>query len=212
MNDIEYNRIRLKTLSLRYGGYVAWIIGAIFSYIGFTSESTGNWFWKALGIGLTLLVTVLELWLNDTNLSKLLSDKSTFGDILLAVGGCLSYIYDAYTNILGLCVLMLGITHPDLSHLDWSQLVVPVIAGIFLAGLPEPMIVTSYKNQPKKPQPNNQQNSQKQQQPGKHIKYQPRYKPQLGPVIMQTNPNDNIPKRSYPPESSYLQVISKQEQ
>jgi hypothetical protein len=213
--DLDYNRLILKCYSLRVGGGIAWIIGAIFSYIGFTSQSTGSVFWKTLGLGLTLLVTILELWLNDTKVSDLLSDKSTFGDILLFLGGCLSYVYDAYTNVLGLCVLMLGIANPDLSKMDWSQLVVPVLAGVFLAGLPEPMMVSSYKNQPKKPTPAQQQN----QQPNKHIQYQPQQQQQpkyiaqhkpghLGQAqMMPSRPqNNNKPMSPRPLESGYLQA------
>jgi len=212
--DFDYKRLILKCYSLRAGGAIAWVIGAIFSYIGFTSQSTGSMFWKMLGLGLTLLVTILEMWLNDTNVSGLFSDESTFGDILLFSGGCLSYVYDAYTNVLGLCVLMLGIASPDLSKMDWSQLVVPVLAGAFLAGLPEPMMVSSYKNHPKKPTPYAPQQNQ-QPNNNKHIKYTAQHKPTLGPVIMPNTQQNTQPaanRTPWPPESHYLQASQREEE
>ena len=212
-NEFDDKRARFKRLSLRLGGYGAWIIGAIFSYIGFTSESSGSVFWKALGIGLTLLVTVLELWLNDTKVSDLLSEKSTFGDILLFLGGCLSYVYDAYTSVLGLCVLMLGIVHPDISKMEWSQWLIPVLGGIFLAALPEPMVVASYKNEPKKKIEQTQNNQPKkhiQYQPQQQPKYQAKNKPVLGPVtVMPTAQQNN--RMPWHPESSYLQASQRGE-
>ena len=213
-NEFDAQRAKFKRWSLRLGGYGAWVIGAIFSYIGFTSESVGSTFWKALGIGLTLLVTVLELWLNDTKVSDLLSDKSTFGDILLFLGGCLSYVYDAYTSVLGLCVLMLGITHPDISKMEWSQWLIPVLGGIFLAALPEPMVVASYKNEPKK----KVEQVQNKQVPTKHIQYQQKpqqkytaqHKPTLGPVnVMPTAQQNSC--TPWPPESGYLQASQRGE-
>lgn len=202
-----------KTQALKFGGIIGWVIGAIFSYMGFVSESTGNWFWVCLGIGLTGLVTILELWLNGTNTSDLFSNKSTFGDVLLFLGGCLSYVYDSYTNILGLCVLMLGIAKPDLAKLGWSQLVIPVITGIFLAALPEPMFVTALKQENKKKKEQQVQNTNN--QPKKKIPYQAQHKPALGPVrpAMPSYHLVGMSAQQWPPKTNtYMEAVERGEE
>lgn len=165
-----------KRRALRGGAVIGWVISVIFSYIGFTANSHGGWFWKGLGICLSLIVTILELWTNGMKIEDLLTGKTTFGDLLLFAGGILSYVYDAWTNFLGLCVLMLGVEKVTLSVMSWSDIIIPAIAGIFLAALPEPMFVASMKKS--KPV---QENTPQQRQGNQSKPYNPKNVPPMNP-------------------------------
>ena len=138
-----------KKRILRMSAILLWGASLIFSYLGFTSQSSGGWFWSGIAVIFSFSITVLELWFNGEDKTSLFQPTKTIGEWIMVLGGILSYGYDIWTNILGFCVLMLGIPKPDLAKIDWSLLVIPVIGGIALAVLPEPMFITSMKSHKK---------------------------------------------------------------
>ena len=142
--------IRIKKLMALLTSILLWIVSIIFSYKGFNLSSEGNWWW--VGIVMAVSITVLELIFNTNTTDDLVNNKSSFGEWILVIGGVLAYIYDIWTNILGLYAAR-NAAMPSISHIG-ADFVIPFVVGAFIAILPEPLFVwgLSFKPAPKAPE------------------------------------------------------------
>lgn len=132
-----------KKYLLRYSSFCVWIIGGFFSFIGFTNGLHTEWYWMAIALTLAVVINALELALNSEPIRNFINLNMDVGDIVLVLGGIGSYIYDIWTNILGLSVLMYATN--NLATVSLSQQIAPILIGVLLAILPEPMYVKSLK-------------------------------------------------------------------
>jgi hypothetical protein len=132
----EYSWNRLKRILSLVTGFGLWAVSMVFSYLGF-SISNNNIAW--VGAVLAFAVTVLELIFNTNTVSGLLNenDETRFGEWLLVFGGFVAYIYDAWTNILGFYAMQ-NRAMPDSINVGF---VVPLLFGLLVATLPEPMFI-----------------------------------------------------------------------
>ena len=123
MNEQKFNMwVRRVVMVFAIG---AWLLSIYFSADGFGFQVPGFFL---VGIFLGGLVTILEVVLNK-------GVKS----MTLRLGGLLAYGYGWWTNFIGLSVAM---GHPDFAS-DPKQMVIPVILGLFLELIPEPLALWS---------------------------------------------------------------------
>lgn len=144
-----------KKVALGLSSRFVWVVSGIFSLMGFigllttrTAEQAAMPKWMfygfvVIGIGLSVVVNVLELALNSEKLDKIFNSGMEVMDIILWVGGFVAYLYDIYTNVLGLSLLMLGTI--NLGVIPVESKVIVIVWGILLAILPEPMYIKSIK-------------------------------------------------------------------
>lgn len=131
--------LRIKKLLALLTSILLWIVSIIFSYQGFALDSGSGMGW--VGVIMAFAITVLELIFNTNTTDDLTDSKSTFGEWILVIGGVLAYIYDIWTNILGLYAAR-NVAMPSISHLG-ADFLIPFIVGAFIAILPEPLFVWS---------------------------------------------------------------------
>lgn len=146
-----------KKVGLNLSSKFVWVVSGIFSLMGFIGLLTTRtveqaampkwmfWMFVIIGLGLSVVVNMLELALNSENIGKVFNNQMEVMDIVLWAGGFVAYAYDIYTNVLGLSMLMLGTINLGATPTE-SQVIV-VVWGILLAILPEPMYVKSLKMQ-----------------------------------------------------------------
>lgn len=142
-----------KRLMLLVCSILMWIVSIVFSYMGFKSDVATDWYFGIFAIILSISITALELYLNSQTFDF---DNVDFGLVVLWIGGLGAYAYGIWTNIIGVSVMMLGTG--DLSTVRWSVQIVPILVGLLLEILPEPMFVAFLKTKEVK----------KQQQPVKY--------------------------------------------
>jgi len=128
---------KIKRLLALVTAVLLWIISIVFSYKGFNFSTNHSMAWA--GIIMAFAVTVLELIFNTNSIESLLGDRNAeFGEWILVIGGLLAYVYDIWTNIIGI----LAVQGKSFDLTTWS-VVVPILVGTFMAILPEPMFVWS---------------------------------------------------------------------
>lgn len=144
-----------KKLGLNASSKFVWVVSGIFSLMGFIGLLTTRtveqaalpqwlfYLFVVIGIGLSIVVNMLELALNSENIGKAFNLDMEVMDVVLWVGGLVAYAYDIYTNILGLSLLMLGTI--DVKAVPVQSLIFVIAWGVLLAILPEPMYVKSLK-------------------------------------------------------------------
>lgn len=144
----NFKRVMLLLCSI-----LMWMVSIVFSYIGFKSDVRNEWYFAIFALILSASVTALELYLNSQTFDF---EGVDFGLIILWIGGLFAYAYGIWTNIIGVATMMLGSS--DLNTVRWSVQVVPIIVGVLLEVLPEPMFVAFLKSKMVKKQQPNQQN------------------------------------------------------
>lgn len=152
-----------KRQLMRVFAILMWIMSIGFSYIGFKAEISNEWYFGVGAIILSGAITVLELWLTSQTLDF---NELDMGLVMLWFGGLAAYAYGIWTNIQGLAVMMIG--PAGLLSVSVQSQVVPILAGILLEVLPEPMFIAYLKSrkvvksQAQKVQEQAQQNAKQQ--------------------------------------------------
>jgi hypothetical protein len=123
MNEQKFNTWVRRVVRVFAVG--AWVLSIYFSADGFGFQVPGFFL---VGVFLGGLVTILEIVLNK-------GVKS----MTLRLGGLLAYVFGWYTNFIGLSLAM---GQPDFAA-DPKQMVIPVILGLFLEIIPEPLFLWS---------------------------------------------------------------------
>lgn len=140
----SFKRVLLVLFSI-----LLWCVSIVFSYIGFRSDVRQEWYFSLFALILSGAITAMELYLNSQNFDF---DGADVGTLVLWIGGLFCYAYGIWTNIAGLSIMMIN---PN--DVRWQAWVVPVIAGVLLEVLPEPMFVAFLKSKKiEKPQPQEQ--------------------------------------------------------
>lgn len=144
-----------KKLGLNVSSKFVWLVSIIFSLLGFigflNDRGTGQsalptWLFYGfvlIGIGLSVVVNMLELALNSEQLSKITNRNMEVNDVVLWIGGIVAYLYDIYTNVIGLSLLMQGTV--NLGIVSTEGKIIVIVWGILLAVLPEPMYIKSLR-------------------------------------------------------------------
>ena len=108
------------------GAIVCWVLSVYFSYLGFSLDNT-QMLW--VGWVMALVVTIVELAFN-TPVHRL--------PLTLVVIGVICYAYGIWTNITGFWSLQ----HPGVPFEFFTiQSVMPIIIGLVLEVLPEPLLM-----------------------------------------------------------------------
>lgn len=123
MNEQKFNTWVRRVVRIFAVG--AWMLSIYFSADGFNFQAPGFFL---VGVFLGGLVTILEIVLNK-------GVKS----MTLRLGGLLAYAFGWYTNFIGLSVAM---GHPNFLA-DPKQMVIPIVLGLFLELIPEPLFLWS---------------------------------------------------------------------
>lgn len=119
--------VRLKRIMAVLVAIALWFASMMFSYKGFNlSIPEMSW----LGWVLAIAVTVIELVFN-TDIQKL--------NLTLFVSGILAYAYGIWTNVAGFFVVQGG-TFESLQS-EPISILFPLLVGIFLEVVPEPLFV-----------------------------------------------------------------------
>lgn len=168
-----------KRQLLRIFAVLMWVMSLVFSYIGFKSDVQNDWYFGVFAIILSGTITVLELYLTSQTFNF---SEVDMGLVMLWIGGIAAYAYGIWTNVEGLAVMMIG--PAGLLAVSWQTQVVPIIAGVLLEVLPEPMFIAFLKS--RKPVKSVVQRTQEQaQQNAKgHLSDEARRKLPQAPVRM----------------------------
>lgn len=144
-----------KKLGLNVSSKFVWLVSIVFSllgFVGFLNDRTSaqaslpEWLFYGfviIGIGLSIVVNMLELALNSEQLSKITTNNLEVNDVILWVGGIVAYLYDIYTNVIGLSLLMQGTI--NLGIVPTEGKIIVIVWGVLLAILPEPMYIKSLR-------------------------------------------------------------------
>lgn len=128
------------------GSVVGWGLSIFYSYLGFKPDSLDHWKWYYtwMAIFMSFLVTVVELYLNSTPLSKVFGEDADFRVVALLAIGLAGYAYGIWTNIAGISVIMNVVKGSP-----WTEWVVPILFGTALEVAPEPLLLAylSYKDE-----------------------------------------------------------------
>lgn len=143
-----------KRILLVICAVLMWVMSIVFSYIGFKADVQTEWYFGIFALILSATITSLELYLNSQTFDF---NEVDMGLVILWIGGFAAYAYGIWTNVVGVGMMMLG---GDLTTVKWSAQVVPIIVGILLEVLPEPMFVAFLKTKAVRKQPNQQQQKQ----------------------------------------------------
>lgn len=126
-----------KRLLLVVFAVLMWVMSIVFSYLGFKSGVRNEWYFGLFALILSGAITTMELYLNSQTFDF---SELEVGMIILWIGGLAAYAYGIWTNVIGMSIMMVN---PDTSN--WQAWVVPVIGGVLLEILPEPMFVAFLK-------------------------------------------------------------------
>lgn len=144
-----------KKLGLNVSSKFVWLVSIVFSllgFVGFLNDRTveqatlPEWLFYAfvvIGIGLSIVVNMLELALNSEQISKVMNRNMEVNDVVLWIGGIVAYLYDIYTNVIGLSLLMQGTI--NLGIVPTEGKIIVIVWGVLLAILPEPMYIKSLR-------------------------------------------------------------------
>ena len=125
-----------KRLLLVIFAVLMWVMSIVFSYIGFKADVQTEWYFGIFALILSATITSLELYLNSQTFDF---NEVDMGLVILWIGGFAAYAYGIWTNIIGVSIMMVG--NADLTQVSWQGQVVPIIFGLLLEILPEPMFV-----------------------------------------------------------------------
>lgn len=144
-----------KKVGLNISSKFVWLVSIVFSLLGFVGflndraigqSALPNWLFYGfviIGIGLSIVVNMLELALNSEQLSKVMNRNMEVNDVVLWIGGIVAYLYDIYTNVIGLSLLMQGTI--NLGSVPVEGKIIVIVWGVLLAILPEPMYIKSLR-------------------------------------------------------------------
>lgn len=125
-----------KRLLLIIFSILMWVMSIAFSYMGFKSGVRTEWYFGVFAVILSGTITTMELYLNSQTFDL---TEFNVGIIVLWIGGIAAYAYGVWTNIIGVSIMMIGTG--DLTTVSLERQFVPIIVGLLLEVLPEPMFV-----------------------------------------------------------------------
>lgn len=135
----DWNTFVMKAMLV--SGLMGALVSIVFNWLGFRNETgESNLLFLSISVFFSIWITINELYLNRRRLSEIWT-QTEVGEWILTFGGVVSYTYGIYTNVVGMCLMILH--KGDLIAVGKENpllLIIPVVLGIFLEVAPEPSI------------------------------------------------------------------------